>query len=119
MEEIIKGFVAETVKGLTDTINICLSVDTDMGQKEAEKVFFVMHSLTGSSAMFGFDDVAQYSLYTERVFDRIRKGDKQATPEILENTIQISYAIKSIVLKEDMNSSRKELIEFFKNQLDK
>lgn len=118
MEEIIKGFVDETVKNLAETIEFCSVGDRLLEKSEVEKVFFVMHSLTGSAAMFGFNNVAQYSLYTERVYDKIRKGEKHITPEIKNMTVTVSQKIKKIVLKEDVKGEQPELIDFFKTQLE-
>lgn len=119
MEEIIKGFVSETLKGLNEIIGICNSNPKSLDKRDAEKVFFVMHSLTGSSAMFGFGTIAQYSLYAERVYDKVRKGELIITPQVIEYTINISQAIKEIILKEDNGILKLEIIDFFKDQLDK
>ncbi len=117
MEEIIKGFVTETLKGLNEIITLCNS--NSLSKRDAEKVFFVMHSLTGSSGMFGFGSVAQYSLYAERVYDKIRKDEIVISPLIIEKTVQIAEAIKEIILKEDDGNIKLEMIDFFKNQLNK
>lgn len=119
MEEIIKGFVTETLKGLNEIITLCNSNSNTLSKREAEKVFFVMHSLTGSSGMFGFGTVAQYSLYIERVYDKIRKDEIVISPSIIEKTVQVAEAIKEIILKEDDGNIKLEMIDFFKNQLNK
>ena len=38
------------------------------------KVFRVMHTIKGSGAMFGFDDIAEFTHGIETVYDRVRSG---------------------------------------------
>ena len=54
MEEIIQGFVKETLIGLEQIHQLCCQAKGSLSKGESEKVFFVMHSLTGSAPMFGF-----------------------------------------------------------------
>ncbi len=46
-------------------------------------VFRGLHTLKGSGAMFGFDALAAFTHHCESVFDRVRKGDARATPELV------------------------------------
>lgn len=119
MEQIIKGFVNETSKGLDEICSIYSNSVSSIGKAEIEKVFFVMHSLTGSAAMFGFAEVSQYSVFVERLFDQIRKGIVIVNPQIMEYTVRISLVIKQIVHHQEIDSNSIELINFFKNQLGK
>lgn len=119
MEQIIKGFVDDTVKGLTEIIDVYSGSLPNIDKKEIERVFFIMHSLTGSSAMFGFSSVSAFSVYVERVYDQLRKGNIKINPEIMEYTVRIALVIKQIVKAEPIDSNSTELIEFFKNQLPK
>lgn len=47
------------------------------------KVFRAMHTLKGSGAMFGFDELADFAHHCENAFDRVRKGLAEATPELI------------------------------------
>ena len=117
MEEIIKGFVDDTVKNLTEVIDLYSADVSTIEMNQIERVFFVMHSLTGSAAMFGFGGVSLYSVNVERVYDQLRKGNIKITIEIMDYTVRISQVIKKIVLAEPADSNSSELIEFFKDQL--
>ncbi|MBI0475000.1 hypothetical protein D9601_06450 [Sphingomonas sp. MA1305] len=46
-------------------------------------VFRGLHTLKGSGAMFGFDALAAFTHHCESVFDRVRKGEARATPELV------------------------------------
>jgi two-component system chemotaxis sensor kinase CheA len=54
------------------------------GDKElVAAVFRALHTLKGSGAMFGFDALAGFTHHCETAFDRVRKGEVQATPDLV------------------------------------
>ena len=48
-----------------------------------DAVFRGLHTLKGSGAMFGFDALAAFTHHCETAFDRVRKGEVVATPELV------------------------------------
>lgn len=48
-----------------------------------DAVFRSLHTLKGSGAMFGFDDLAAFTHHCETAFDRVRKGEVPATTELV------------------------------------
>ena len=48
-----------------------------------DAVFRGLHTLKGSGAMFGFDALAAFTHHCETAFDRVRKGEVPATPELV------------------------------------
>lgn len=48
-----------------------------------DAVFRGLHTLKGSGAMFGFDDLSQFTHHCEGAFDRVRKGEVAATHELI------------------------------------
>jgi two-component system chemotaxis sensor kinase CheA len=48
-----------------------------------DAVFRGLHTLKGSGAMFGFDDLAAFTHHCETAFDRVRKGEVAATPRLV------------------------------------
>lgn len=47
-------------------------------------VFRSMHTMKGSGAMFGFDEVAAFTHHLETAFDAVRKGALKVTPELVD-----------------------------------
>ena len=45
--------------------------------------FRALHTIKGSGAMFGFDDVARFAHEFESEFDRVRRGESPATPALI------------------------------------
>ena len=48
-----------------------------------DAVFRGLHTLKGSGAMFGFDALAAFTHHCEGAFDRVRKGEAPASPELV------------------------------------
>ncbi len=48
-----------------------------------DAVFRGLHTLKGSGAMFGFDDLAQFTHHCEGAFDRVRKGEVAASHALI------------------------------------
>ena len=46
-------------------------------------VFRALHTLKGSGAMFGMDDLADFVHHCETAFDRVRKGQAAASPALV------------------------------------
>ncbi len=61
------------------------------------RVFRAMHTIKGSGAMFGFDDIARFTHEVETVFDQVRNGKMQVTRCLLDLTLQARDQITSML----------------------
>jgi two-component system chemotaxis sensor kinase CheA len=61
------------------------------------KVFRVMHTIKGSGAMFGFDDIAAFTHEIENVYDRVRSGQILVSKQLISLTLEARDAIKSML----------------------
>jgi two-component system chemotaxis sensor kinase CheA len=52
------------------------------------RVFRAMHTIKGSGAMFGFDDIAAFTHEVETVFDMVRNGKMVVTRRLLDLTLK-------------------------------
>jgi len=52
-------------------------------QELVAAVFRALHTLKGSGAMYGFDALAAFTHHCETAFDRVRKGEVTATPDLV------------------------------------
>lgn len=62
-----------------------------------DTVFRGMHTLKGSGAMFGFDALAAFTHHCESAFDRVRKGQVQATAELVAVTLSAMDHMRALV----------------------
>ena len=79
-----QAFREEARELLTELESSLLELeDTPDDQNLIDRVFRAMHTLKGSGAMFGFDDVAHFIHDFETVFDFIRSGKMLLSKDIL------------------------------------
>lgn len=62
-----------------------------------DTVFRGMHTLKGSGAMFGFDALAAFTHHCESAFDQVRKGQVQATEELVVVTLSAMDHMRALV----------------------
>ncbi|MBU1039944.1 MAG: chemotaxis protein CheA [Proteobacteria bacterium] len=58
------------------------------------KVFRALHTIKGSGAMFGFDDIANFTHDLENVFDKVRNEQLEVTKEL----ITVSFSARDHIL---------------------
>jgi two-component system chemotaxis sensor kinase CheA len=61
------------------------------------RVFRGLHTIKGSGAMFGFEDLATFTHNLENAFDEVRKGRLQVTPELVDLTLSALDQIRAMV----------------------
>ena len=54
-------------------------------------VFRALHTIKGSGAMFGFEDLATFTHNLENAFDEVRKGRLAITPELVDLTLSLIH----------------------------
>ena len=78
------------------------------------RVFRAMHTIKGSGAMFGFDEIAGFTHEVETVFDMVRNGKMTVTKRLLDLTLQsrdhISYLLGCPLGEEVDRSAGDEII---------
>jgi len=61
------------------------------------RVFRAMHTIKGSGAMFGFDEIAGFTHEVETVFDLVRNGKMAVSKQLLNLTLRARDHIKSLL----------------------
>jgi len=61
------------------------------------RVFRALHTIKGSGAMFGFDDLAAFTHNLENAFDEVRKGRLAVTPELVDLALAALDQIRGMV----------------------
>jgi two-component system chemotaxis sensor kinase CheA len=61
------------------------------------RVFRAMHTIKGSGAMFGFDEIAAFTHEVETVFDLVRNGKMAVSKDLLNLTLRARDHIKSLL----------------------
>lgn len=87
------------------------------------RVFRAMHTIKGSGAMFGFDDIAAFTHDVETVYDLVRGGKIPVTKPLVDLTLSACDEIRRMVdTSEDRSDAdqirTKGLIDAFRKILD-
>jgi len=61
------------------------------------RIFRSMHTIKGSGAMFGFDELAAFTHHLETAFDEVRNGHLKATPKLIDLSLEALDRIKAMV----------------------
>jgi two-component system chemotaxis sensor kinase CheA len=61
------------------------------------KIFRSAHSIKGTSGMFGFNAVAQFTHKMETLLDLLRNGQKVVTPEIADLLLESTDCLKTLI----------------------
>lgn len=61
------------------------------------RVFRAMHTIKGSGAMFGFDDIAEFMHDIENVFERVRDGEIEVTKELISASLSARDQIRTML----------------------
>ena len=79
------SFIQEATDILEGLEAILLELEAEPDSASTvDAVFRALHTLKGSGAMFGFDALARFTHHFENAYDRIREGQAQVTPELIQ-----------------------------------
>ncbi len=75
-------------------------LELDQNREDLEVVgraFRALHTIKGSGAMFGFDDVASFTHHLETAFDQLRNGQLAVTSDLIRLALSASDQIKAML----------------------
>lgn len=83
----------------------------DLGQTPGDSdlvnsVFRALHTIKGSGAMFGFTAVADFVHKFETAFDRVRKGQSAASPQLVAVALAAKDHIAALIADPNLVSAR-------------
>jgi two-component system chemotaxis sensor kinase CheA len=86
--EYAEVFREEAVELLQELESSLLELEKNPGDlKLVSRVFRAMHTIKGSGAMFGFDDIAGFTHHVETVLDKVRDGLVPVTKALIDLTL--------------------------------
>ncbi|KJU85904.1 Signal transduction histidine kinase, phosphotransfer (Hpt) region domain protein, partial [Candidatus Magnetobacterium bavaricum] len=71
--------------------------ETPTDEELIGRVFRAMHTIKGSGAMFGFDDIAHFTHEVETAFDMVRTGKMLVTKELMDLTLRARDQIRAML----------------------
>ena len=98
MEHLRQAFREEADELLADLELSLLDLERHPADPElVDRIFRAMHTIKGSSAMFGFDGIAAFSHEVETVLELLRGGRAEVTKELIGVTLQARDRIKAML----------------------
>ena len=89
MEEAITTYREEAGELLAELETSLLDLEETPDDNDLiNRVFRAMHTIKGSGAMFGFDEIASFTHEVETVFDMVRNGKMTVTKRLLDLTLK-------------------------------
>ncbi|MBI5632651.1 MAG: chemotaxis protein CheA [Nitrospirae bacterium] len=69
------------------------------------RVFRAMHTIKGSGAMFGFDDISRFTHEVETVFDQVRNGKIAVTKQLIDLTLSARDRVREMLGSSEESSA--------------
>jgi len=93
-----QAFQEEARELLTELESALLELDQNRDDREiVGRAFRALHTIKGSGAMFGFEDIAGFAHNLETAFDLLRNGRLAATADLINLTLAAGDQIKTML----------------------
>jgi two-component system chemotaxis sensor kinase CheA len=98
VDQFRRGFREEARELLVELEAVLLELNERHEDTELiGRVFRALHTIKGSGAMFGFDELAAFAHKLENAFDEVRKGRLAVTAELIDLTLSALDQIRTMV----------------------
>ena len=93
-----QAFLEEARELLTELESALLELDERPADMNLiQRTFRALHTIKGSGAMFGFDEMSRFTHQVESAFDHVREGRLAVTPELVNLTLAAGDQIRSML----------------------
>lgn len=88
----------EAFELLADLEEALIELEQNPGDMDTiNRIFRAMHTIKGSGAMFGFDDIASFTHTIETVYDLLREGKLSVDEDLISLTLRSCDQIKAML----------------------
>ena len=100
IENIKNTFIAEATDLIAGMETSVLNLESNAEDLESINIVFrAMHSLKGTAALFGFDNMSGITHHLESIYEKIRDGKEKLTTPLLNCTLKVIDHLK-VILKD-------------------
>lgn len=97
-QHFIDRFIDDALDLVAQLEQNLLTLEKSPQNKESiESVFRAMHSLKGTSSMYGFDAIEELTHHVETLYDELRREKRKVNHEIISGTLKVIDIIKEIL----------------------
>jgi len=98
IDQFQQAFQEEARELLAELESALLELDQNRDDREVVgRAFRALHTIKGSGAMFGFDQLAGFAHELETAFDRLRKGQLTASSALINLTLSAADQMKAML----------------------
>jgi two-component system chemotaxis sensor kinase CheA len=98
LDQFRQSFLEEAQEILADVESSLFELNLHPGDKDLlNRVFRSMHTLKGSGAMFGFDDMADFTHNLENAFDVIRNGRLPFSEDLVDLALRSLDHVRALL----------------------
>lgn len=120
MEDLAASFVNEANDLLESLEEALLKLENHPNdQEQLNMAFRVMHSLKGTGAMFGFDELSVFTHEMESLYDMLRSGKRKINKKVIDFTFQSIDLIRRLLDKpidSETQSMKEKLLYMIKTE---
>ncbi len=97
-----QAFIEEARERLSELEAALLELDQNRGDQDlVGRAFRALHTIKGSGAMFGFDEIAGFTHNVETAFDLLRTGQLTASESLINLTLAAGDQIEAMLEETD------------------
>lgn len=101
----VNAFKEEAAELLAELEAVLLELEKNSEDAELlARAFRALHTIKGSSGMFGFDDIAMFTHDIENIFDQLRNGEIKINKELINLTLAAKDQIQGMLENKTGNS---------------
>jgi two-component system chemotaxis sensor kinase CheA len=110
MDNFKEAFREEAFELLSELETSLLELEQDPDNRETiERAFRALHTIKGSGAMAGFDDIAAFTHEVESVFEHLRHGRLAVTKELVDLTLAARDVIRGMLEPADNGDEGRDM----------
>ena len=98
VDQFKQSFREEAREILVDLESALLELNENSGDLDlVGRVFRALHTIKGSGAMFGFDELAAFTHNLENAFDEVRNGRLKVSSDLIDLTLSALDQIRAMI----------------------
>jgi two-component system chemotaxis sensor kinase CheA len=111
-DEFKQNFREEAYELLNSLEESLLELETEPNNPdEVSAVFRAMHTIKGSAAMFGFDDISSFAHSVENILDEVRDGSLPVNSQLINLTLKARDHIRTLLEEGEDPDLEKEVLQ--------
>ncbi len=124
LDKFKESFREEAYELLNNLEHSLLELEEDPANSdEVSAVFRAMHTIKGSAAMFGFQQISDFAHHIENMLEYVRDGRIEVSPKIIDLTLKARDHIRLLLesgemIPDEINAESESLIGEFKAHVD-